>query len=188
MKSPHVCLTFLALGSICGAAGAQMKLLHLSSHKHTDAAKEQAVFSAEEKGVERPVGLPDDVRLVLARDEYVGNLLEQKKLSAQKLPEAWFSAAQVHLGSHHEDDLVVMGAGPVMGADGTTFWVFTPAQSGYRLALKVSTHTLLVKEDRTAGVKELEAQSATSSEVFRVLFRYDGLQYKSYKEVSEPIK
>jgi hypothetical protein len=187
MKSLRLFLTIVAVGPACAAGSAQM-LLHVRSHTHAEPAKEQLVFSAEDKGVRQPVAIPDDVRMVLAKDEYVGSLLEQKKLTAQKLPAAWFSAAQVHLGGHHEEDLVVMGEGPVMGADGTTFWVFAPGRSGYQLALKVATHTLVVKDERTQGLRELEARSAPAAEVFRVSYRYDGVQYKSYKEVSEAVK
>jgi len=187
MKSLCLVLTLLALGMVSSAASAQ-KLFHPHSHANAQPGKEQFVFSAEDKGVERPVAIPDEVKPILARDEYVQSLLEQKRLMVQKLPAAWFSAALVHLGGHNEESLVVMGVGPVMGADGTTFWVFCPTERGWTQALKVSTHTLVVKDLKTRGVRELEAQSATAAEVFRVSYRYDGLEYKSYKEVSEPIR
>ena len=186
MKSLRLVLTILALGSTCVAGSAQKKLLHL--HSRTPAAGEQLVFRAEDQGVQVPVGLPEDLKPVLARDEYVQSLLEEKKLSVQQLPVTWFSVASVHLGGHKDYDLVVVGQGPVRGANVTTFWVFCPAEGGWQQALKVSTHTLLLKDAHTRGLREIDAESASAAEVFRVSYRYDGLQYKSYKEVSEPIK
>jgi len=154
--------------------------------KHTQ--PQELVFSPDDPAAGQPAAIPDEVRQILASDEYVRSLLEEKKLTAQKLPAAWFSASRVHLGGKYEDDLLVMGAGPVMGANATTFWIFCPTPHGYTQALKVSTHTLVVKDARWKGAKELEAQSATSAEVFRVSYRYDGLEYKSYKEASEPLR
>jgi len=186
MKSLHLVLTILALGPICSVGTAQKKLLHL--HSHTQPAKEQVVFSAEDQGVQEPIGLPEDLKPVLAKDEYVQSLLDEKKLTVQKLPVNWFSVAGVHLGGHKDYDLVVVGQGPLRGANATTFWVFCPTTGGWQQALKVSTHTLLLKDAHTRGLREIEAESASAAEVFRVMFRYDGLQYKSYKTVSEPIK
>ena len=187
MKPLYVVSTIVAFGLVSSAAGAQ-NLLHLRSRSHAEPSKEQAVFTAEDNGVHEPVAIPDEIKMVLAKDEYVANLLDQKKLTAQKLPAAWFSAAEVHLAGHKEDDLIVMGEGPVRGADGTTFWVFCATPHGYVQALKVSTHTLLVKDLRTKGAKEIEAQTASASEVFSVAYRFDGLQYRSYRELSEPIR
>lgn len=186
MKSLHLVLTFLALGPVCSVASAQ-RLLHPRSH--TQPAPEQYVFNAEDKGVQRPAGLPDDLKPILAKDEYVQSLLDGAKLPVQKLPVAWFSVASVHLGGNKDYDLVVVGEGPVRGADGTTFWVFCPTERGWTQTLKVSTHTLLVKDLRTRGLREIEAQSAASGgAVFNVSYRFDGEQYRSYKEVSEAIK
>lgn len=134
------------------------------------------------------MALPDEVKPILAADEYVHNLLEGNKLTAQKLPAAWFSSSRVHLGGKSEEDLVVMGQPPIKAADGTTFWIFCPTPRGYQLALKVSTHTLAVKDTRWKGTREIEATTASTADVFSVSYRFDGREFRSYKEVSEPIR
>jgi hypothetical protein len=173
---------FVAL--LCSTGSAQLLKFHHSSH----ATQEQLVFSAEDKGVQEPVGIPDSIKPMLAADEYVKSLLDAQKLTAARLPSAWFSVAQTHLCGRKELDLLVVGEPPVKGADGTTFWVFCATPRGYSQALKVSTHTLLVKEPKSRGARELEAKSGPAADVFSVMYRYDGLEYKSYKEASAAIK
>ena len=187
MKSLHFAVTILALGSF-GIAGSAQKLLHPRSHSRAKPAGEQLVFSAEDESVREPSNLPDEVKPVLSSDDDVRSLLEEKGIPASKLPATWFSAGRVHLRNRNIDDLIVVGEGPVKGANVTTFWLFTPGANGLQLALKVFSHTLLLKDDRTRGLREIESRSASAVEVFRVSYRYDGLQYKSYREVSEPIK
>ena len=183
MALPRLTIVACALALVCGTGMAQLLKRH-----HAPSNQGQLVFSAEDKGVQQPVAIPDEVKPMLARDEYVKNLLDGQKLTAAKLPQAWFSAAQIHLCGRRELDLVVVGEPPVKGADGTTFWVFCATQRGYVQALKVSTHTLVVKEARWKGASELEAKSGSAADVFSVLYRYDGLEYKSYKEASQSIK
>lgn len=181
MSFPSLVLVACALGVACGSASAQKK-------HHLHPAQDQLAFSADDPGVKEPVALPDTLKPVLAADDYVQRLLEDRKLTADKLPAAWFSAALVRLTDRRQNDLVVVGEGPIRGADGTTFWIFCPTLHGYAQALKVSTHTLVVKDLKTKGARELEAQSPSAGDVFSVSYRFDGQQYKSYKEVSEPIR
>jgi hypothetical protein len=165
----------------CGSATAQKK-------HHAHPAQEQLAFSADDQAVKEPVAIPDTVKPILAKDDYVQRLLEDKRLTPDKLPAAWFSAALVRLTGQRQNDLVVVGEGPIRGADGTTFWIFCPTPHGYAQALKISAHTLVVKDLKTKGAREMEAQSPSAGDVFSVSYRFDGQQYRSYKEVSEPIK
>ena len=78
---------------------------------------EQLQFSAEDEGVKRPVKIPEEVLAILRKDKLVHNVLEDQELTAEKLPSAWFSAAECRLGSSRQKDLIVTAVGPLVGAN-----------------------------------------------------------------------
>jgi|ERR1044071_859267 hypothetical protein len=172
-------LILLALLVMCDAATSVGK----SSH-----ASEQMVFSAEESEVKKPVALPQDVLAILKHDEMVRNALESENISVERIPLSWFSAGRVHLSNSRDGDLVVMGIGPLRGANITTFWVFLATAHGYKLVLGAPAHTLRVRNTRRREHRDIELISATAAVVSTVLCRFDGERYVGYKTKSEVIR
>jgi hypothetical protein len=105
---------------------------------------EQLHFSAEDETVERPIVLPPGVLAFLRKDPDVVTVLDAVKKGGE-IPQAWVMAPEVHLNAPAEKDIVVTAAGPLAGANVTTFWVFRPVRQDFQLLLKGSAHDLEVK-------------------------------------------
>ncbi len=150
-------------------------------------SSERQHFSAEGDITKEPVSVPKSVLTILAKDKHVQGLLEDENIQPEKIPSSWFLAGTVHLSSHPKTDLVVMGVGPLRGANVVTFWVFCATVHGYELVLTAPAHDLIVKNTRWKGHYEITLMSATAKEVFTVWYRFDGKRYVEYKSGLEPI-
>jgi hypothetical protein len=149
---------------------------------------EQQQFSAEDKGVQRPVSIPDDVLAILAKDKFVQRTVEYERPIDGKLPASWFSASAIHLGGPDEIDLVILGEGPLGGANVITFWVFCATPHGYELVLTAPAHDLIVKNTRWKGYRQIEMSAETAVVFTSVLFRWDGRKYIEFREKSKQIR
>jgi hypothetical protein len=170
-------LVLLVVLSVCGPGSAQGKQPIRSEQRH---------FSLEDSKVKRPVAIPVDVLAILSKDELVRDVLENDNLPADKLPQSWFLASAIHLGDTDEIDLVVVGEGPLIGANVTTFWVFRATPNGHELALTAVAHDLTVKKTSWKGYREIELLSTTAMQQSSVMLRWDGKQYSAYQETLEP--
>lgn len=156
--------------------------------QHGPKQKEQTHFSAEDQSVEQPVTIPAEVLALLAQDQEVGAALAGQNITAPTPPQSWFSAARVHLGAKGETDLIIAAEGPLVGANISPFWVFVHASNGYKMALFLSAHDLIVKRTRSHEYCDLESDGMTSSAITTVQFRFDGNVYKEYSEKTDDIK
>lgn len=152
------------------------------------AFSEQLHFSAEDDSVQKPVAIPQSVLAILRKDERVGYVLKSQNISAQKLPLSWFSASAIHLTDSNKAGLVVMGLGPLRGADVNTFWVFCATARGYQLALTAPAHDLFVKKSRWKGHRDIELVAMSAAQIFSAVYRFDGRRYSLYRTESEPIQ
>ena len=84
-----------------------------------------------------------------------------------------------------EKDLVLVGRGPMSGANITQFWVFHATDEGYDLVLQAGAHDLFVNDRMQHGFREIELQSATGIRFYTVVFRFDGKRYKVIRNTSE---
>jgi hypothetical protein len=149
---------------------------------------EQAHFSADDESVQRPGSVPEGVLQILRRDRDVLNVLKCEHLPAEQLPASWFRASETHLDGPNETDMIVIAAGPLIGANVTTFWVFRPTAQGYELVLLVATHDLSIKKHRSHGYRDILARRQTAIEFVSILYRFDGKQYQPYRTKSGPIR
>ena len=142
-----------------------------------DSVAEQSVFSAEDEGVQRPAVLPPDVLAILRSDPSVRSAMKYHDPPLKNLPLSWFSASVLHLAGAREKDFLVMGEGPLRGANVITFWVFRPASRGYGLILRGPAHDLIVSKRTHEGFREIELKSATANKVHVATLRFDGRRY-----------
>ena len=150
--------------------------------------KEQTHFSAKDKDVNLPAAIPAGVLAILAKDELVLKVLNDQKIAPADLPASWFSAARVQLRRKGEQDLIVASKGPIVGANISPFWVFVQDRHGFRLALSISVHDLIVNRTRSHGYRDLEVDGMTASTIATRRFRFDGNEYKKFSEKTEDIK
>lgn len=103
-------------------------------------------------------------------------------------PGSWFSASEVHLDGSGETDLVVMGRGPLRGANVTTFWVFRGTLQGHVLVLTIPAHDLEITNTRWNGYRKIRTDAMTAVRSYTNLYRFDGGQYQAYKKKSTALK
>jgi hypothetical protein len=159
------------------------------SHAQTPLAPlEQSHFTAAEADVQKPILIPAATMAILREDADVRDALQSAKLSPQKLPAGWFSASEIHLGPAGERDLLVVGKGPLHGANATTFWVFIPTSTGPELALKTAAHDFYVKSARTKAHRNIEITTRAAAQVTTITFHFDGHRYHTYARGTRNIR
>ena len=146
-----------------------------------DSVHEQSSFNAEDETVERPAALPEGVLIILRNDPGILNTLKVDKLLPGQLPLAWFLASEIHLGGHDQTDLIVMGVGPLRGANVNTFWIFRKAPQGYELILNEVAHDLRVLRTRGKGYRDIRLAAVVSQAAVTLLYRFNGHKYQLYK-------
>jgi hypothetical protein len=149
---------------------------------------EQTDFSAEAEGAAHPVPIPDGVLTILEKDDFVRPDLQEADPPVQTPPSSWFSAAKIHLSKSDQQDLVILGEGPLAGANVIMFWIFRNTGHGYDLVLRTGGHDLHVKRRRSNGYRDIETDSVTMMQPNSELFRFDGRRYVLQREKTEPIK
>lgn len=137
---------------------------------------ERRTFSAENNRLDHPIAVPDAVLAKLAQDPAIKKLLSP----GQELPASWFTAAEVEL-TDQQRDIVVIGSGPIVGSNVTTFWIFSPHSAGSELLLKVVAHTIEAKNDRSRGYRNIEAMSVAGASIKTSTFKFDGKKYAHSK-------
>ena len=148
---------------------------------------EQTSFSAEDEGVKNPVPVPQDVLLLLAKDDYVRDTMKYTDPPVKAPPQDWFSASVIHLGASGEEDLVVQAKGPLRGANVDMFWVIALTSSGPVIVLNAPTHNLMVMKTKWNGHRNIELLSATAVECSTTVLRFNGSKYEVYRDKSGPI-
>jgi hypothetical protein len=138
---------------------------------------EKRQFTAEDDHMQCPVPIPADVAAALLKDEHVLNALEAQEQPPDRLPESWFTAAEVHLAGRRQKDLVVMADGRLRGANVNMFWVFRSTDRGHRLVLSLPAHDLWITKRRWKGCRIIEAYKMSAVMLWTAGFRFDGEQY-----------
>jgi hypothetical protein len=147
---------------------------------------EQTHFSMEDDGVAVPQPIPDEVLKILAQDPDVETIMESEKAERPAL--SWMSASRLRLANDGSEALVVVGKGPLRGANVTGFWVFTHIGKTYTLALNVAAHDLVVLPRRINGYRLIEADSETAIRLTTVTFRFQSGSYRKYKTRAQEIR
>jgi hypothetical protein len=169
----------LILFSTAGAAA-------LTAQTASGKVHEQTSFSAEDEGVKNPVSVPQDIILLLTKDDYVRRAMENADPVVKAPPQDWFSASVVHLSASGEEDLIVQAKGPLRGANVDTFWVFLRTPNGAELVLTAPVHDLAIKRARHNGYRDIELLGATAVEWSTTLLRFNGRKYEVYRSKCGP--
>jgi hypothetical protein len=171
-------LLTLVLGSLMGTGV-------VSAAAQSSVGREQRHFSAEDETVENPVTIPQPVRELLAKEKMVKQATAFEQIVPEKFPASWFLASGVHLVRGNEEDLVLVGQGPMAGANITQFWVFRQTAQGYKLVLQAGAHDLTVTNRMHNGFREIELLSATAARSYWVLLGFLDGQYKVIRDMSQ---
>ena len=172
------------------AIGAFVLVNWRSAQAGQPTTREQTHFSAEDMSVQRPVAIPRDLLTILKEDESVQHVLNDydPRTELKEPPDSWFSASVIHLRDKDQTDFVVVGEGPLAGANMVTFWVFVATPNGYKLVLNAPAHDLEVNRRRWNHYREIEMSAETAVVFSSVLYRWDGTRYVNFRAESHEIR
>jgi hypothetical protein len=149
----------------------------------------QRQFSAEDERVKCPVTLPAKVGAALAKDPYVVDLLSRLGLPAGTVPRSWYLASEVRLNGPGERHFVVIGNGPLLGANVTKFWIFGLNRGRVTVPLSAAVaHDLIINETSSNGYKNIELLAGTAVTVSTVLLKFKNGRYTVARSKLEEIR
>jgi len=93
-------------------------------------------------------------------------------------PSRLFQAGEVHLSNSNEVDLVVIGLGPMRGAETRWFWVVRSARKDPEVILFSGGDSLEVTDRKTHGFKDIGIVWMSSLETETTAYQFDGTIYK----------
>lgn len=134
---------------------------------------EQRVFP-----VQHPVSLSPEVLRVLLAMHPAKETFEVINDSEKHDPSKLFQATEVHLSNSDEVDLVVIGLGPMRGAESLWFWVVRSARKNPEVILFSGGDSLEVTDKKTHGYKDIGVVWMSSSETETTVYQFDGMFYR----------
>lgn len=155
--------------------------------------KSQMQFTIEdgtENSIQCPVTMNQAMLQALMNDELVKQTMTSEGMV--HLPATWFLATTIELTSSQERDLLVIGQGPLLGANVSPFWILRPQGSKWQTILAgAPAHDLLITSHRTMGYRDIELISITATTIFTNVLKFDGSNYRfahGQKDKIEPIQ
>lgn len=93
-------------------------------------------------------------------------------------PGQLFQAGEVHLSQSGQMDLVVVGLGPMRGADTTWFWVVASADKEPQLVLFSGGDSLELLNSKSHGYKDIRTAWSSPTETETTIYNFDGSEYQ----------
>jgi hypothetical protein len=93
-----------------------------------------------------------------------------------------FEVARTNLGAMEGIDYVVLGKGPMTGADCFWFWIVSVRKGKADVLLFSNGLSLSLQKLKTDGYKNIKVDWATAGYVGSRYYRYDGSKYRLFKE------
>jgi len=129
-----------------------------------------------------PVPVPRPVLILLLQDKTVKDSMDRATESERKNPAQLFRAAEIHLRSANEIDLLVVGMTPIQGADNSWFWVVRSAYKNPMIVLFTTGYSVEVMPSRTNGYRNLLSAWSNPNGTETRIYKFDGARYKLRKE------
>lgn len=165
-------------------------LMALSGGLPQDDCSSQSIFSVlpeAETHIGCPVTLPLGARFALAHNPFIRGVMRDE--GARELPPSWFTAAYVRLGPPGEKDLLIIGNGPLLGANVDPIWVLRPTAAGWKIIVDgAPTLSVKVSQHRTNGYHDLLISKATAVQAYTGVLRFDGQVYRLAEGAWTPIR
>lgn len=144
-------------------------------------------FGNEDPKWEHEVPPSLGAKKALASDESVAAVLNDEGLTVETMPNDWFRAAEIHLASSAETDLVVQGKRrDFLGAYTAAYWVLRRTADGYRIVFQMYTQDLEVLGSKTNGLRDIAVGVGNLRGVSWREFAFDGSAYQIVKRTNRP--
>jgi hypothetical protein len=139
-------------------------------------------FWAEDEGPGNVKTIPAPVLKILSVDEDVRLIASNESISTDALPRSWFVVYEANLGDGASRSLVIIGIGPLSGANSGPFWVFHRHENDWELVFTDSGLDLRIGQRKTHRLRELELSEITAVAWTTRYFVFDGKKYVYSRE------
>lgn len=175
-----VCVTICAI-LVIETAWAQ-------STRTKPAAEPSSFYPDRNRGFDN-AGVPSDPVLdaLLKTPEARLNWDRLQKLNRVELRKL-FLVVRVHLKDAGETDEVVLGKGPMSGADCDWFWVVRDLGGHAEILLFENAYGVYLLESRTNGYRDVRSVAFAGSTAYTNFFHYDGQRYIAVHKFQKEIK
>lgn len=148
---------------------------------------EQKIFNAEDSGVKQPIDLPQGVLEILSKDDLVLASLRDSERNQRDAPPTWFSATLSKTNVIGKKLYIVMGIGPLRGANVTTFWLvsFDVSTHQARVILSVPTLRLEVGRLGDSPYPPIRSEKVVGASVIDARYAWIKGRYKPVAKRSE---
>jgi len=169
------------LGTVLFALAAFAGIALFARGQDAHPGTEQKLFSPSDSPIQHPVTLSPEVLRVLLASQTAKQTFAVLNDSEKANPSQFFQAGEVHLSSPDQVDLVVIGLGPMKGADAGWFWVVRSAHKDPQVVLFSGGDSLEVLDNKTHGYKDVRSAWSSSFETEATTYQFDGSAYQVRK-------
>lgn len=140
------------------------------------------VFTAGDERFDRSVPISQDVVKLLLRTEEAKSVMDLA--SDQELKELGhsFRAVEIHLSESNEVALLVLGIGPMHGADNAWFWIVLSPTVKPRVALFATGESVELMHSRTRDYADIRSRWSSPRDTCTRSYRFNGKSYRLWKE------
>jgi len=140
------------------------------------------VFTAGDERFDRPVPISQDVVKLLLRTKEAKGAMELA--SNQELRELGhsFRAVEVHLSESNQAAMLVLGIGPMHGADNAWFWIVLSPAVKPAVALFATGESVELMHRRTRDYADVRTRWSSPRDTCTRIYRFDGNRYRLWKE------
>ena len=142
----------------------------------------QQVFSAGDDRFDRSVPISQDVVKLLLRTEEAKVALRVATDQELREPGKSFRAVEIHLSESNEVALLVLGVGPMHGADNAWFWIVLSPGVRPRVALFATGESVELMDSRTRNHADIRSRWSSPRDTCTRIYHFNGQRYWLWKE------
>lgn len=140
------------------------------------------LFTAGDERFDRSVPIPKDVVKLLLRTAEAKYALGLATDREQRELEQSFLAVKVHLSESNETALLVLGVGPMHGADNAWFWIVLSPSVRPKIALFATGESVELMNSRTRNHVDIRSRWSSPRDTCTRIYHFNGQRYRLWKE------
>jgi hypothetical protein len=180
----HALIALIVLLGIVGMPGL------ITAQKKAQSGSRPTLFEPEDhnhglEGARHPSDNVLDALLKRVENDELSSEIEELSRERKR---ALFEVVRVNLGPTSEEDYVVHGKPPLIGADCEWFWIVRVREKKAEVMLFSNGLALQLQRQLVSGYRDIDVSWATAAYVGNRLYRYDGSTYKLLREHTEEQK
>jgi len=130
-----------------------------------------------EECFEPSIPIPDEVVAEIIKTEEGKSGFDSLSPDKRQHLGSYFSARVISLGTKGERDLIVMGKGPMTGADNSWFWIVRQGPQSPNVVLWAGANSIIVLKTKTHGLRNIESDWCSAAFCESKRYKYNGTKY-----------